>query len=128
MHEILRKWAYPDDEYRKETSGAQYRFSSTEEFIEMASQAMNQPLDWFFETYLYFADLPELHASVTADTLKLKWQTRSEKPFTLPVPVVLDGECVIVNMQNMENELPLNGRKYQIDPNGLILKELVFSD
>jgi len=74
------------------------RFGTTPEYIGIVRQVTGEDLRWFFDVYLYSADLPELLSERTGDRLTLRWKAPGDRPFPLPVDVAIDGKVQKVAM------------------------------
>ena len=59
------------------------------DFIAQANQIAGEPLEWFFNPYLYESEPPLLFARREGESLHLRWQSAS---FTMPVEVRIGGE------------------------------------
>ncbi len=120
---ILRRFAYPDPRMEKVTDGSQCRFATTDDLLKTAEKYSGMKLDWFFEVYLRQPKLPKLNSSFTGETLTLKWETPNDLPFYLTVEVKIGDKTERIEMKdgNAEVNIP-SGMKYEIDPEGLILK------
>ena len=92
------------------------------EFVARAESAADTDLWWFFETYLYHADPPELVVERTEEQLTLQWETPADVPFTLPVEVTADGEQHRIEMENETGTLEVNPEAgVTIDPGDWLL-------
>jgi len=120
---ILRRFAYPDSEMEKVTDGSQCRFATTDDLLKTAEKYSGMKLDWFFEVYLRQPKLPKLFSELSGETLTLKWETPNDLPFYLPVEVKIGDKTERIEMKDgtVEVNIPA-GMKYEIDPEGLILK------
>ena len=106
----------------------QPRWSSTREFIAIASEVGGRDLGWFFDAYLYHAALPELVATRSGDKLRLAWKLKDGGPFPMPLDVrVVDdqGERIVqVPMTGGLGELTLAaGAHYTVDPASRVLRQ-----
>ncbi|WP_218352987.1 M1 family metallopeptidase [Alteromonas lipotrueiana] len=75
------------------------RHANTKDFIALVNKHADKDLNWFFETYLYQAALPELTQERTASTLTLSWKTSAESQFTMPVQISINGSLQTLSMQ-----------------------------
>lgn len=125
MLQLLRKMAYPDQALEKITDGSQTRFSNTDEFQMFAEEFHGSELDWFFDAYLFYAQLPHLIVTSSENLVSLEWKTESEHAFILSVPVEVNGEDRIIEMSDGKASFETNGMNYEIDPQNLILKKMV---
>jgi aminopeptidase N len=123
---IIRKWAYPDPEMEKIKTGAQCRFATTEEFLQIAEDVSGKKLDWYWEVYFRQASLPILNAELKEGTLYLEWVTENNIPFPLPVEVKLDDKIITVSMKDGKGELNIpDGIEPIIDPDKWITMDEV---
>jgi aminopeptidase N len=120
---ILRRFAYPEPEMEKVTDGTECRFATTDDLLKTAEKYSGMKLDWFFEVYLRQPILPKLISKLSGNTLTLKWETPNDLPFYLPVELKIGKNTEMIEMPDGKAVVnsPL-GTKYEIDPEGLILK------
>ncbi|GGZ13804.1 M1 family metallopeptidase [Shewanella fodinae] len=99
------------------------RYSSTQEFIEIVNRISGQDMHWFFDNYLYQAQLPKLAVNRNGELLQLRWlQTKSV--FPMPVEVMVDGELHTVDMPAGQGSLNVGAAaRVQVDPQQYILKD-----
>ncbi len=102
---IIRRWAYPEPEMEKTKTGAQCRFATTDDFLQIAEKVSGKKLDWYWEVYFRQASLPILNAELKEGTLYLEWVTENNIPFPLPVEVKLGDKVVSVSMKEGKGEL-----------------------
>jgi aminopeptidase N len=101
----------------------QPRYGSTKEFMDIVYKVTGSNYDWFFQTYLYQAALPELSAVRDGDTLRLVWKTPADIAFPMPVEVRIGKEIHTVSMSLGFGELPLPaGTTYTLDPRSRVLR------
>ncbi|HWU96592.1 MAG TPA: M1 family metallopeptidase [Sphingomonas sp.] len=99
------------------------RFATTPEFIGYVKQVTGKDLQWFFDVYLYQAPLPELVETRQGDTLTLRWKVANDKPFPLPVEVLVDGKVKKIEMPGGTATLAVPaGAHVIVDPDSRILK------
>ena len=114
---VLRRWSYPDPEMEKIKDGAQCRFVTTDEFLQIAEEVSDKKLDWFWEVYFRQASLPKLNAVIKDNVLNLEWQTENNIPFYVPVEVKIDDETVKVEMKEGAGSIKIpGGVEPEIDP------------
>lgn len=122
---VLRRTTYPDPKMEKVTDGRQFHFETTDDFMKTAERISGKKLDWFFELYLRQPALPKLVSEVKGNQLVLNWETPNNMPFPLPVEVKTGDEIKRVEMIDNTGSIALpQGAKYEIDPNGWLLKAL----
>jgi len=100
-------------------------YAGTSDFIAAVNQAKGGDYQWFFDVYLYSAALPELVATRDDGGLSLRWKTRGDKPFPMPVEVRVDGRVRTLAMKGGEGrvDLPANAT-YTLDPRSKVLRAL----
>lgn len=124
---VLRRWAYPTEEMEKITDGRQCRFTTTDELLQIAEKVSGKKLDWFFDAYLRYAQLPKLNVKQTGNKVEMSWQTESKLPFELPVEIDFnESPAVRVEMKGGKGEyvLPANS-DLVIDRNEWILMDQI---
>lgn len=98
------------------------RFSSSEEFIRIISTMYGQDLQWFFDAYLYQATLPVLQSETENGLLKLRW--KSDKPFYMPLEVMIDGTLYHLAMSDGTADILVSqARQILLDPENKILRQ-----
>lgn len=121
----IRRVAYPDRKMEKVTDGRQFHFMTTDGILKIAEKQSGKKLGWFFEVYLRQPKLPKLNAEVKGDQLNLSWETPNNLPFAMPIDVKIGGEIKRVEMKNGKGSVALGqDGKYEIDPNGWVLRQL----
>ncbi len=121
----LRRTTYPDPKMESVTDGRQFHFETTDDFMRTAEKESGKDLKWFFEVYLRQPKLPKLISETSGNTLNLRWETPNNLPFPMPVEVKIGGEMKRIEMKDGKGgiALPADG-KYEVDPNGWVLKSL----
>jgi aminopeptidase N len=71
---------------------------TTADVIRIAEDEAGRDLDWFFDAYLYYADLPRLITERRENELTLRWETPSDMPFVVPIDIQIDGTTRTVSM------------------------------
>jgi aminopeptidase N len=100
------------------------QFRTTGDFVEIVNRVTGDDLAWFFDTYLYEADLPVLESLRQGNELSLKWITTSGKPFPMPLDVRVGSDTKSLSMKAGEGRLRLpNGAHAVIDPHSKILRQ-----
>ncbi len=99
------------------------RYGSTREFIGFASEASGRDLNWFFDVYMYQAELPELLATRAGGRLALRWKTPGDKPFPMPVEVRVGSKVETVAMDGGHGSIALpDGATWTLDPRSKLLR------
>jgi len=98
------------------------RLSETNEFIQLINKATGKDYQWFFDVYLYQAELPILEQKREQSKLILNWKTPNSLPFPMPLDVSINGEITTLTMNSIE-ELDVSAKDVVIiDPMSKILK------
>jgi aminopeptidase N len=105
----------------KATDGSQVRFVDTDDFVRLCNEIAGEDLAWFFEVYVRQAALPRLEQEVQDGVLRLRWITPKDLPFTVAVPVRVDGKDHVVAMVGGKGELQVGAATPQVDPDRRIL-------
>ena len=121
--ESLRRFAYPTDAHRTATDGSQVRLVDTEDYVALVSEITDRDLAPFFEVYLRQPVLPALYVERDASGLTLRWDLPMNAPFETRVPLLVDGEPVVVDMAGGRGrvELALDA-SVLVDPDGWLLR------
>ena len=121
---VLRRQAYPDPKMEKVTDGSQTRLTTTQDFVELVNKVSGKKMDWFFEIYVRQPKLPKLIAEAKENVLSLRWESRDNLPFPMPVDVEMNGQIKRVEMPGGKAILQMpKDTKFVIDPKGWVLKE-----
>ena len=122
----IRKMAYPNAKMEKTVNGKQFHFATTDDFLKIAERESGKDLDWFFEVYLRQPALPKLKVETAPNQLVLRWETPNNMLFPLPIEIRIAGEVKKVEMPNNTGTIALpQDAKYEIDPNGWLLMQLI---
>lgn len=99
------------------------RYGSTREFIGFVNQASGRDLTWFFDVYMYQAELPELLATPAGGKLALRWKAPGGKPFPMPVEVRVGSKVETVEMKDGQGSIALpDGATWTLDPHSKLLR------
>ncbi|MEX0679887.1 MAG: M1 family metallopeptidase [Balneolales bacterium] len=123
---VLRQMTYPDYNNESFSGKPLSRFVNTRDFIDVVEYVSGRDLEWFFETYLYYAELPELQKKWDGNRLTLSWFTSSELPFPMPVTVYngIDWQTFI---PDGKKSLTVHSREeFVLDPNHQVLRSGMF--
>src|SRR5690606_25073507 len=81
----------------------------------------------FFEHYLYQAQLPKLVERRVGDSLRLRWETKAESKFEMPLDVLVNGEIQQVVVSN-DDDTVIAGLAADahiiIDPKHKVLRDI----
>ena len=96
---------------------------TTDDIIRIAEEEAGRELGWFFEAYLYHADLPRLITERTGDQLTLRWEAPTDAPFPMPVDIRIGDavERVAIEHDGATVRVPTDGA-FTIDPAGWVLR------
>lgn len=98
-------------------------YRTTPEFIGFVKQVTGTDYQWFFDVYLYQADLPELIEKREGDMLSLTWKTPGAKPFPMPLEISIDGVVTRLAMTDGDEQLEVPpGARVIIDPMARVLR------
>ncbi|MCD2323980.1 M1 family metallopeptidase [Sphingomonas sp. IC-56] len=99
-------------------------FRTTPEFISFVKQVTGTDYQWFFDVYLYEAALPALVRKHEGGMLSLEWKTPRNKPFPMPVDVLIDGKRTRLAMTGGRGSVaaPANAHVV-VDPQSKILMQ-----
>ncbi|QDU69091.1 M1 family metallopeptidase [Engelhardtia mirabilis] len=118
---VLRRWAYPDPALELVTDGAQCRFTTTDELLEIANRETGRDLAWYFEVALRRAALPTLETQRDGTSLTLRWSTPDDLPYPMPVELDLDGHRRTVPIPPEGTTIDVGQAKLTIDPDDWLL-------
>ncbi|MFV0387533.1 MAG: M1 family metallopeptidase [Pyrinomonadaceae bacterium] len=126
----LRLMAYPQKSLEAKTDGSQVRFVNTDDFVTIAENESGMKLDWFFEVYARRAALPILKyeqvEGTTGKSVNFTWEAPDSLPFNMPIDVYVNGKVKRIKFTNNVGVMPIQtGEEFQIDPEGLVLKNLI---
>lgn len=119
---ILRLMAYPGKQIEFETNGSQCRFVTTEDFFRIVEDVCNENYDWFKNVYFKNAEIPTLEVRETGDGVTLKWITKDNLPFKMPLEIrTTNGIQKIDFVENMAKTDMIKNDMIEFDPNNWIL-------
>lgn len=133
--QLLRRMSYPTKAMELVTDGGQCRFVTTEDFIRLAEEIADTNLRWFFDAYLRSAETPRLVETKVEGGIALSWQVPDQKPFPMPVPVVITSDTVssmassmapdtvrvVVSAEAVAISVPA-GSRADVDPDDWVLR------
>lgn len=88
---LLKRWAYPDSTDYDNTNGRQCRLMTTDDMMNQAEEVTGRELDNFFEVFFREVQFPVLIVDREADTSWFTWDTETDVPLDLNVPVLVNG-------------------------------------
>jgi aminopeptidase N len=102
------------------------RYGSTREFIGFVNETSGRDLGWFFDVYMYQAELPELLATRAGGKLNLSWKTQDNKPFPMPIEIRIGSKVETVEMKDGQGSIAIaDGATYTLDPHSKLLRRAV---
>lgn len=121
----LKTMAYPNEKALQVMEMPMTRFVSTEDFITIVEQLVEQDMHWFFDVYVRQGAAPVLVSRVKKDGLHLKWRVPENMPFQMPVEVEIAGQIKRYDIPAEGLVIPLKkGELPEVDPNRWILMEV----
>ena len=98
---------------------------STADFKAIAEAVSGKDLGWFFNAYLYQAELPKLVTVRDGQWLNLTWESGSDLPFAMPVEVKVGDSIEIAPMTEGAGRIDLGSATahYLLDPENHILRD-----
>ncbi|MEZ0495473.1 M1 family metallopeptidase [Sphingomonas sp. IW22] len=101
------------------------RFTTTDEYRRILNDVTGTDMNWFLDTYLRQAALPELIERRDGDQLALEWRAAHGRPFPLPVEVQIGDDIRRVPMTGGRATLTVPaGVPVLIDPMMRVLRRL----
>ncbi len=123
----LRLMLYPDPGYEEAGAPAPSRLVDTRTYIDLVESITGHDLEWFFDAYLRYAELPELQKRWDGNDLYLSWRTPSGKHFPMPVEIY-DGTKSVQIKPDPETPISVQDRRsLKIDPKNRVLRKGMFS-
>jgi aminopeptidase N len=119
---LLKRWAYPDSTDYDNTNGRLCRIASTDDMKNLAEEITGVELDPFFEVFFRDAAFPKLKVVRGSDHAVFTWQTQTNVPLDLNIPLLVNGIEMTVEMDNGTGTAPVKqGDNLVIDPKKWIL-------
>ena len=99
------------------------RYATTADFIEAVNEATGRDYQWFFDTYLYAAALPELLTTRDAGGMTLRWKTPGDRQFPMPIEIRVDGSDRTLPMADGQGRVDAPPHAVvTIDPHSRVLR------
>ncbi len=123
----LREMVYPGGISEKgDADTVPARFTNTSEYLSIVERIAERDLDWFFDAYLRYSNLPVLKKKKTDGGVLLSWSVPSGREFPMPVEI-WDGEELKSVVPDGKTVIPLPGPdKLRIDPYNRVLRANMF--
>ncbi len=129
LRRSLRFMAYPDQSIEKITDGRQCRFVNTDDFVNIIETYSEKELDWVFEMYGYYGELPRLVYERGKDYVMISWDIPDGMYFPMPVEVKVDKKMYKLDLKRGPARVKANSKsQVTIDPNGWLMYELVVKE
>ena len=122
---VLRLMAYPNKQIEHVTNGSQCRFVTTNDFFNIVEDVTNKNYDWFKTVYFKHAEVPILEINETEDGIMLKWITKENLSFKMPLEIRTENG--IQKIDFIENIAAIDINRNEIlefDPNNWILLKI----
>ncbi len=119
---VIRHMAGLGKVVENKTDKTQCRFTTTEEFFDILKQISQQDFTWFKEVYFKNASLPELSVLENEEGVLLKWVTKENLNFPMPLEIKTKNQILKVSFKNGQAQLNLKIEDIlEIDPNNWVL-------
>jgi aminopeptidase N len=118
---VIRFLLYGTDKPTPESLNV--RFSNTQEFIQIVNNVSKTDLGWFFDIYIFNAELPKLETQRNESKMMFSWKTTDDLPFPMPLELRVNGKVKVLNMLTNHSIDVTPDDVVIIDPNGKILRE-----
>ncbi|WP_350292427.1 M1 family metallopeptidase [uncultured Croceitalea sp.] len=124
--EVLRLMSYPDKNLELINDGGQCRFTSTDEFFSIVNRVSGQDFSWFKNVYFKNATLPKLSITENKEGVMLKWFTKSNMDFSMPLEIKTEEGVLKIHFIDGLAQLNFGMEEIvEIDPNKWILFEKI---
>ncbi len=120
--QVLRLMAYPDKKLEFITNGQQCRFVTTNDLFQIIEVVCDKNYDWFKDVYLYNAELPTLGVQQNQNGVVLKWKTKNNLPFNMPLELKTKNGLQKISFDNNVASIDIaRDEILEFDPNHWIL-------
>lgn len=75
-------------------------FRNTTDFIKIVNKVTDRDLSWFFDVYIYQAQLPTLLVERAKDSVSIAWQIENNKLFPMPIDIQINGVISTLDLAN----------------------------
>jgi len=96
---------------------------NTIDFVEIVHKVADRDLTWFFDVYIYQAQLPNLVVKRSEDSISLAWKIENDKPFPMPIDIQING---VISTLDLTNPVMLSINKRDVvivDPASKVLRD-----
>ena len=119
---VIKHMAHPGNMEGDKTDKTKCRFTTTEEFFDILEKVSQQDFAWFKEVYFKNASLPELSVLENEEGVLLRWITKENGNFPMPLEIKTKNEILKVSFKNGQAQLNLKMDDIlEIDPNNKVL-------
>lgn len=126
---VLRLMAYPDKQMESATDGSQCRFATTDDFFEIVQDVCGKNYDWFKTVYFKHAEVPALEIREDENGTALKWITKENLPFNMPLEIkTKDGIQTVHFTENTAKTDIKRDEILEFDPDHWILFDIINAD
>ncbi len=99
------------------------QFNTTQGFLAIVNQVTGKDYTWFFDVYLYQAEIPKLTTSREGDRMTFRWEAPAGLPFPMPLDVQIGDRMVTLPMTDGTGELTVDPQAaVTIDPKQKVLR------
>lgn len=99
------------------------RYATTRDYIDIVDKVTGKDLHWFFNIYLYQAELPDLQVTRDGQQLHLTWSVPGKGAFPMPVDMRVGDHVITLPMADGRGELTLpEHASYTLDPDSKLLR------
>jgi aminopeptidase N len=129
------RWLIGDKDFKAVTRLAVYgrldpkpgnfvpRYASSAEYAALVKRVTKRDYDWFFDTYLHHAALPQLIEQRAGDRLMLRWASPGGGPFPMPVEVRVGARTTRLTMADGSDTIAAPDDEHVvIDPDARLLR------
>ncbi len=99
------------------------KFADTSEFIQIVNRVTGKDLNWFFDAYVFHAELPSLKIHRTNSNMTIEWETNSNIAFPMPLELKINGKIHTLDMTQSRSIRVTPADIVIVDPNSKILRE-----
>lgn len=101
---------------------------NTTDFVEIVNKVTDRDLTWFFDVYIYQAQLPNLVVERAKDSISIAWKIENNKPFSMPIEIQING---VISTLDLTNPVVMSINKTDvviIDPASKVLRHAKYID
>lgn len=97
-------------------------FADTNDFVMAVNKATEKDYQWFFDVYLYQAELPKVKQQTTENGVMLSWEVKNNIPFPMPLEISINSNVKTLDLSSPQNIKLEPFDRLIIDPNSKVLK------